>query len=795
MRFLTFLIILSTFSFAKAQLPSEILNKRSDTLDVLHYDVTLDFREMFQSQLKGEAKVVFKSKMNNIEGISFDLKSLQVDSILNFSGESLSYIHQEELLRVNLSSTLAENEKDSLIVYYSGQPAIDASGFGGFYFQNDYAYNMGVAFEEEPHNYGRVWHPCFDNFVERASYTVTTITLPGYTSYAGGVIIKDSIGENNENIRTWFLGEEIPSYLASVGVSQYTHVEQVYVSPLTNEEIPVVLASKPADTAKMKASFEHLFDAMNAFETRFGPYRWSRVGYTIVPFSGGAMEHATNIMYPLFAINGNLQWETLMAHELCHHWWGNLVTCRTPEDMWINEGISSYSESLFLEHVYGEEEYKKNILTTHLDVLQKAHYSDGGFLPISGVPHNATYGSHTYNKGATMMHNLRTHMGDSLFFKGLQAVQDEYAFKDIDANEFEQTLSQATSYDASYFFTNYIFNPGFNGFEVDSFSVEESQGEFKVKVFVQQKTFEAPELFKNVPLQVSFKGGEILVDEDFLFVEGETAVFEKSLPFEPEFVYLNRDNKLLNAVTGEDFLIGDGVYGNLKEGRMTINAATTEAGDWLRVEHYRVAPDPFVDEDMSEYFVLSPERYWKIDGVLSEGASVNGALPFDGRNSHNGNLDNGLVKEHDGIAFVEDSLVVLYRPDQKSNWSVYPYYSLNSYGNPNDGFCALMLSQINLGEYTFGFRKKTGYSGLDVQNSSNLEVYPNPVKDTFSVKWSSSQKVDKIHVIDTNGKKVQLDKVKGNTAELSSKGWAKGVYLIRLEHKGKLIGQTRIIKE
>ena len=83
----------------------------------------------------------------------------------------------------------------------------------------------------------------------------------------------------------------------------------------------------------------------------------------------------------------------------------------------MNEGWASYSERLFLEHLYGKERYKNSIRDNHKSVLHYAHLRDGDTLPVSGIGHENTYGMHVYDKGADMVHTLRGYMGDSAFFK------------------------------------------------------------------------------------------------------------------------------------------------------------------------------------------------------------------------------------------------------------------------------------------------------------------------------------------------------------------------------------------
>ena len=174
--------------------------------------------------------------------------------------------------------------------------------------------------------------------------------------------------------------------------------------------------------------------------------------YNCVPFNGGAMEHACNISYPLFAIDGTLDREDLMAHELAHHWWGNNITCKTQEDMWINEGWASYSEKLFNEYVYGKARYRQKVEETHRNVLQFAHITDGSVLPVSGVDHGNTYGRHVYRKGADIAHTLRFYMGDTAFFKAIKSIMSTNNFGNMDSKELMDSFQTFTPTDLSHFY-------------------------------------------------------------------------------------------------------------------------------------------------------------------------------------------------------------------------------------------------------------------------------------------------------------------------------------------------------
>lgn len=767
-------------------------NLRSDTIDVLQYRMELDITDFANETLKANCVVNFASKMNNVNTISLDLLGFQVDSVKR-GPALLNYDYNDTLLVVDLATTLNTGDTDSVKVFYQGTPPQDPSGFGGFYFQGDYAYNLGVGFEADPHNYGRVWHPCFDNFVERAAYDITISTPSDKFAYSNGYIAS----ENNSatgNTRRWILNEHIPTYLACVGVAPYTHVEEEYTSTITSDQIPVMLIAEPQDTTAFKNAFVNLNGAMTAFESQFGPYEWNKVAFALVPFSGGAMEHATCIMYPRITANGTTQYETLMAHELSHHWWGNLVTCQTAEDMWINEGLATYCESIFLEEVYDYETYLDEITAVHSDVLQTAHYDDEAFLPLSGVPHNATYGTHTYSKGATMMHNLRTYLGDEDFFAGLQYIQQNFAMTHIDAAGFQNALESATGADLEDFFNNYVHNPGFNGIEVDSFTVANNNVDFDVNVFLQQKLFEAPDLFSDVPVTVTFAGTGGQRTTRQMTVSGASSQQSFNVPFRPEMVILNEGSELLNAVTGENRMITEPGQHQMDEAKFFLRVNSASDSSFVRIEHYRVSPDPIVSPYIGHQFVISPDRYWKVDGMWSNTFEAEGRITYNAKDVAAGNLDNGLMTDHSGVDFEEDSLVMLWRPHQGTRWEEYPFYEQSTLGSTTDGYGRFELPQLLKGEYAFGFRKNVAGTSHE-SKQDNVRLFPNPSKDEVEVNVDQSAEDGQIFVYAQNGAQVYSGPMTQPSTRIDVSDWKKGSYHVIVYQNNDVFGVQQFIKQ
>jgi hypothetical protein len=774
--------------FDKGLKTSAQFNLRSDTIDVLRYKMDLDFSNYSSQVISGNCEVVFTAKMNNVATISLDLLQMNIDSVVQ-NGSQLVSSYNDTLIIVSLSALLNSGDSDSITVYYQGTPQLDPSGFGGFYFQGNYAYNLGVAFSAEPHNYGRTWHPCFDNFVERATYQVHIKSPLNTTGYANGLIKADST-DGVSNYRTWKINQEIPTYLASVAVSNYTHVEQTFTSNLNSNTIPMYLIAVPSDTSNMKASFANLTGAMDAFESGYGPYLWDKVGFHLVPFNGGAMEHATDIAYPQVTANGTLAYETLMAHELSHHWWGDLVTCRTAEDMWINEGMASYSERLFLEYVYDYNRYLTDVKSNHKNVLQNAHINDGGYYPLSGVPHDITYGDHSYNKGSDMAHTLRGYMGDAEFFSVLQSFLDVNQFKDVDALDLRNHITANSSFDATDFFNDWIFNPGFPAFYVDSTVIVSSGSDFDVTVYVHQKLKGTAQYYTNVPLQISFLGNNWEMQNDSLIATGEFSNFNFTLPFNPIDTYLNGDDHIMQAVTAQNEIIINNGTKDLTYPLFRYITSNVTDSALVRIEHYWVAPDPIKDVDQGWLYELSQDRFWRVSGIFPSDYEANARVFFNGKNVAGGNLDLELVNS---AGFTEDSLFVMYRQNAADEWA--PTSASISYlGSHTDGYGYFNIDTLQKGEYTFGWKK----SSVSIQNNSKtkleLSIFPNPTADWISVDLKAGFNSNiEISIYNSIGE--MLYKAPYFANQIDVRNLAAGKYHLQVAQNGKMVDVKSFVKQ
>lgn len=712
---------------------------KSDTIDILHYDLHLDFTDVTSRQLGGHCDIRFTPKLNNVSTIGLDLLMLQIDSIVQ-DGQVLSYSYNDTIIRVNFATALSSSDTSTIKVYYHGSPQGDGSNWGGWHSQSGYYFNLGVGFAADPHTYGRAWFPCFDNFVEKSTYDFHFTTVTPFKPYANGIRQSETVVNGDTILTHWQMTNPIPTYLASVAISNYAEINDNVNA--ANGNLPIQLMAKPADSLKMINSFVNLKPTLLAFEDAFGPYYWQKLGYAVTTV--GAMEHATSIHYPVNLVNGNLSGEDIMAHELAHHWWGNLVTCETDEHMWINEGMAEYSSHLYTEDVYGRERYLTEVMNNAYFVLDQAHIRDDGFKAIQGLSHEYVYGAHVYQKGAMVGHNLRAYLGDSTFFNGLTTLLQNNRYGNLNSSEFRDQLSQITGQNLTDFFDGWVFEPGFPQFSVDSFYSPAFSQNNTADVQITQRLREAPAFFKNVPVFVTFFSESGDTTSRKMMVNGRTTTANfQGLPFKPIFAMASYNGKLLSGNTYDEYSIKQTGALSSSHSQMDLSVNSVQDSAKAIVMHHWAGPGGKTPQ--GQYYRLSPQHFWTVGDTDLDNADITAKVTF--RKSGN-TLDKELVGQ------TMDSITMLYRKDATEEWRLYPHQNKTTFGVIGN----IELDQLKAGDYVLANTAEAlGVQELEGEKGS-IEIYPNPAKDKIKLQFNGQQSGSyEIEMVDASGKILYSD--------------------------------------
>ena len=778
------------------------VDTRTDSIDILHTLVKLDLSDFAAKELDGSSVLTLESKLSNINSVRLDLLELTVDSVTQ-DGQLCAFTYNDTLLDITFNTAINQSQTTDIEVYYHGPPLQNASDWGGFYWNNTYAFNIGVSFEENPHNYGRVWFPCFDNFIERNTFEFEIKTGSTRKAFCNGLLLSEVANMDGTITWHWEMNQEIPSYLASVAVSDYATVNMEY-NGISSSPVPIILAARAADTTALKNSFINLIPALEAYENDFGPYAFDRVGYCVTSFTAGAMEHATNIAYMRAAVTGNTLYETLMAHELSHHWWGDLVTCETAEDMWLNEGWASYAEALFIEHVYGTDAFKEYVRENHDANLRTLHINDGDYYPVSGIGTDLTYSSTVYDKGADMAHSIRGFLGDDVFFDCITQFIEANKFGQINSNDMQEFLSSCSGKDLSSFFDSWIYEPGHHHYALAELQMETSAGLTTVQGSITQKLKVTDVYTTELPINVTFFDAAFNQTTQSVMTYGPCSSFEITLPFEPVYIALDLEEKISDATVDQYISIDtEGNY-DFGLGRMDLEVYLMTEPIFARAVQHYIKPDPM--ENPIEGLHISQERYFSLEGVLPAGTDAHVLFDYNGGTSQvNGFLDNDLITNS------EDSLTILYRANAQEDWTIVDTFFVNIAGSINDRIGRIRVFEPKLGDYVLGIYDRTRTADVepkeaclytsvtDVNRLDKLvRIYPNPSNSKFTIELADlNENIDKVSVFNILGNEITtLPFGKGlRTIEVSTKEWQKGAYIVSLTRHDKQVISKKIIVE
>ncbi len=778
-KILSFIIVLFLLSIQLSARNNSYKAHISDTIDVIHYDINLDIAFKYTNQLSGYTDLKLKSKLNNVNNITLELLMLSVDSVFVNSTNN-AFANFSNKIRIPLQTAINTGDSVNVRIYYHGTPHVETYGWGGFHISSGLSYNLGISFGDDPHNYGKCFFPCVDDFVDRAfyDYHITVDSLK--TVVCGGTLMSNINNGNGSRTFHWKFNNTIPAYLASVAVYNYINVSGLYQG--INGNIPTAVYVQPADTAKARASFINLNGVLEAFEYYWGPYRWERVGYVATTL--GAMEHATNIAYPAASIDGTLANEYLLAHELSHHWFGDLITCSTAVDMWINEGWATYNEALYRERVYGKNSYKDYLRTKLKRVLQTTHIEDGGYRALYGIPSNYTYGETVYQKGSTVVQTMRGYLGDSLFFGAVKEMLNQYAYDDISTADMKSFLSSYTGIDMTDFFNFYVYNPGFTHFSIDSVVAAGIPSTYMV--YVRQKLKAAPAFANHNKVEITFMDNQWHKFTGIIEFDGETGSKAFQLPFNPTVALLDMEEKIADATTDKYEIVKNSGIKDYQELNFQLDVQQITDSALVRVVHNWIKSDGLKTAN-PEIKRLHPDRYWLIQGVSPSGFITKGKFYYNRQPSIA--LDNKFLPSPSSC----DSMVLLYRQNAGDDWH------LVNFTRNGDNYSGYLITQnLQQGEYVLAISKpfQSGLNEVLPNGRKVIEVFPNPASGNFTIKMNKDLKNAIANLYSPVGLLVRSININNfeKTYMISTSGLRSGSYLLQIESSsGEILENNKLL--
>ncbi len=743
-----FLTVILTFSsFAKS-------NEIGDNIDVNHYEIHLNELNIAEKTLDASTTITFTA-LNSVDFIELELKSLSVTSVTSDDIDVKDFSQNEDILKINFTSTLSKDSKISLTIDYNGKTFNEQ--WGGIHWSNDYVYNLGVGFDSQPHNLGKTWFPCVDNFTDKASYDLYLTIPEEMTSSCGGILSESKDNENGTKTDHWVVSQEIATYLISFAFGDFTLWEETYQG--LEREIPVNVYAKPNQTEKVAGTFVNVKEIAAFYEDKFGAYPLNRIGY--VSTNLGCMEHVDNIALASSLINGKATFdnESFIAHEMSHAWFGNKVTCATAEEMWLNEGFATFCNYYYLTELYGEELYQEYMNDLINNIILSCHAKEG-WIPLNDIPLDITYGMTAYDKGAVVVHSLMNYLGRETFDKAIKHYLDKFAYKAASSEDLRDALTEATGIDMTDFFNTYVFNPGSPAYNVKSFSSKANGEKYDVEITMNQQHRGADHIGDNVRYEITFVDKDWNMQSEMVEWDGKNSVITKALDFEPMAIFCDIDNKFADACHSYTHIFNKSGNKEFKDARIKLVAKEISDSTLIRVEHHWVGDNN--TEDLPEGYILSPNRYWTIHRLDKGESLINSEFQYQSNETYDAEL----------LTSANDSIVIMYRKDGSQKWQ---YIDFSIKGNSNAGI--ITVENIQSGDYILGVWDEEHVGIKETNNSSKIEIYPNPAKDIIKLSAVSNQP-SAVKIYNISGAIIDEIDFNSNEIEINISEYESGIYFI-----------------
>jgi aminopeptidase N len=430
---------------------------QQDTYDALHYALRLDI-DVQEESIEGTLAMWAESRTAEPSSLVLDLYDEMAVSAVREGGSPVAYAHENNLLTIVLSGTYSIGDTIRIEVDYGGKPTVENDELQDAAFAFDKhgptitERNQVVVYTISEPFFARAWWPCKDVPDDKATVRLH-VTVPDTLIVASnGVLESEMTLPGAKKSFIWYERYPIATYLVSLAVSNYEVFSDYYRYTASDSmEVAYFVYPEDADTARVAYA---VTVAMIAFYSEvFGRYPFIKEKYGMAEFGwdNGAMEHQTcTSMGSRFVRRTG--YDDVIAHELAHQWWGDLVTPAGWEDVWLNEGFATYSEALWHEHLGGFEAYKDYMARRRFD------------RPFVGTVYDpdVLFGLTVYWKGAWVLHMLRRVMGDGPFFEALRdyGSTGRYGYANATTADFQDVCEVHHGASLSWFFDEWVYGEG-----------------------------------------------------------------------------------------------------------------------------------------------------------------------------------------------------------------------------------------------------------------------------------------------------------------------------------------------
>lgn len=540
---------------------SQYRGSKTKKFDLIHTKLEVSF-DWTQRYLFGKATLQLKPHFYPQSKLILDAKGFDIHAIQLLNGDqkkSLNYDYDGQKLTIDLDNEIKKDESVTIFIDYTAKPYELKETEGnsaitenrGLYFINhdgtDESKPQQIWTQGETES-NSCWFPTIDSPNQKTTEEIYITVDNKYKTLSNGELIYSQLNKDNTRTDYWKLDRPHSPYLFMMAVGDFAVVHDEW------NDIPVNYYVEPKYEPYAKDIFGNTPEMISYFsEILDYPYPWPKYSQVVVrDYVSGAMENttATVFMEDLQMNSRELldgDYEDVIAHELFHHWFGDLVTCESWSNLTLNEGFASYSEYLWIEHKKGKIEAQYKLYQELETYLSEAANKEVDLIRFYYNNRDDMFDSHSYSKGGLILHMLRDYVGDDAFFTALNHYLKKHAYQSVEVHDLRLAFEEVTGEDLNWFFNEWFLAKGHPKLKVEHV-YNDSTRYLSLDVWQNQDSTEFPIYRLPVDLQI-FEGNDVLDTTIWINRYHNTYAFEFSK--HPDLVLFNSNEDIVAEVDEE----------------------------------------------------------------------------------------------------------------------------------------------------------------------------------------------------------------------------------------------------
>lgn len=511
----------STVQLEEIVLEEEVIASRTvyraeDTRkhDLLHtkLDVRFDWEKQY---LYGKAELTLRPYFYSTDKLELDAKGFdlrEISLLVEGTKTPLDYEYDGWHINIDLGKTFNRTEVYKIFIDYTAKPnelnskggSAAITGDKGLYFINPTGENPNVKpqlWTQGETEASSCWFPTIDSPNERTTQEIAITVKDEHVSLSNGLLVRSVDNGDGTHTDYWSMDKPHAPYLFMMAVGPFSIIDDKW----RDIEVDYYVEEEEAPYAKL--IFGKTPEMLEFYSDLLGvDYPWSKYHQVVVrEYVSGAMENTTGVIFGDFMYDDERSYldgngEDVVAHELFHHWFGDLVTCESWANLPLNESFATYGEYLWREYKYGRESadhHLMNDLNNYLAEAQNGKTVD--MIRFDYDDKEDMFDSHSYAKGGRILHMLRKYLGDEAFFEGLKVYLQRNAFQAVEIHELRLAMEDVCGEDLNWFFNQWFLDNGHPVLEIETnFNAESSVVEIEIE---QEQDLEEFPLYK-LPIEV-----------------------------------------------------------------------------------------------------------------------------------------------------------------------------------------------------------------------------------------------------------------------------------------------------